>query len=332
MIRMKLCSDKQMDYNDADKEQVLRLLEHDDSLIWLDVEDPGKDEIARLAEMFALHPLAIEDIHKAHQRPKIDVYDDFYFLVFYDVDYIDDGDRIDEHELAVAIGKNYLLTFHHEPIEEIEEVAVRFRRNSAEIERGIGVLLYSLLDTIVDHYFPVLDQIGERIEELEAAVVEHQSTNRGNSMVDIFSLKRELIHLRRQIAPERDAMAVLARRELPIVSEATGVYFQDLYEHVLRVTDAVDVYRELLSGVLDSYLSVNSNNLAIAANNLNAVMKKLTSYSIILMGMALVTGIYGMNFDNMPELHLSFGYPAALALMVAVGFGLAFLFKRQDWL
>ncbi len=332
MIRMKLCSDKQMDYNDADKEQVLRLLEHDDSLIWLDVEDPGKDEIARLAEMFALHPLAIEDIHKAHQRPKIDVYDDFYFLVFYDVDYIDDGDRIDEHELAVAIGKNYLVTFHHEPIEEIEEAAVRFRRNSAEIERGIGVLLYSLLDTIVDHYFPVLDQIGERIEELEAAVVEHQSTNRGNSMVDIFSLKRELIHLRRQIAPERDAMAVLARRELPIVSEATGVYFQDLYEHVLRVTDAVDVYRELLSGVLDSYLSVNSNNLAIAANNLNAVMKKLTSYSIILMGMALVTGIYGMNFDNMPELHLSFGYPAALALMVAVGFGLAFLFKRQDWL
>ncbi len=332
MIRMKLCSDKQMDYNDADKEQVLRLLEHDDSLIWLDVEDPGKDEIARLAEMFALHPLAIEDIHKAHQRPKIDVYDDFYFLVFYDVDYIDDGDRIDEHELAVAIGKNYLLTFHHEPIEEIEEVAVRFRRNSAEIERGIGVLLYSLLDTIVDHYFPVLDQIGERIEELEAAVVEHQSTNRGNSMADIFSLKRELIHLRRQIAPERDAMAVLARRELPIVSEATGVYFQDLYEHVLRVTDAVDVYRELLSGVLDSYLSVNSNNLAIAANNLNAVMKKLTSYSIILMGMALVTGIYGMNFDNMPELHLSFGYPAALALMVVVGFGLAFLFKRQDWL
>ena len=332
MIRMKLCSDKQMDYNDADKEQVLRLLEHDDSLIWLDVEDPGKDEIARLAEMFALHPLAIEDIHKAHQRPKIDVYDDFYFLVFYDVDYIDDGDRIDEHELAVAIGKNYLVTFHHEPIEEIEEAAVRFRRNSAEIERGIGVLLYSLLDTIVDHYFPVLDQIGERIEELEAAVVEHQSTNRGNSMVDIFSLKRELIHLRRQIAPERDAMAVLARRELPIVSEATGVYFQDLYEHVLRVTDAVDVYRELLSGVLDSYLSVNSNNLAIAANNLNAVMKKLTSYSIILMGMALVTGIYGMNFDNMPELHLSFGYPAALALMVVVGFGLAFLFKRQDWL
>ncbi len=332
MIRMKLCSDKQLEYNDADKAKVMQLLKHDDSLIWLDIENPEEDEITRLAEIFGLHPLAVEDIRKAHQRPKIDVYDDFYFLVFYDVDYIEDGDRIDEHELAVAIGKNYLLTFHQEPIEEIEEVAARFRRNSQEIERGIGVLLYSLLDTIVDHYFPVIDQIGERIEELEASVVEHQGTDRGTSMSDIFRLKRELIHLRRQIAPERDAMAVLARRELPIVSAATGVYFQDLYEHVLRVTDAVDVYRDLLSGVLDSYLSVNSNNLAVAANNLNGVMKKLTSYSIILMGMALVTGVYGMNFDNMPELHLSFGYPAALALMAVVGLGLAFFFKRKDWL
>jgi magnesium transporter len=329
---MKLSSDEQMDYSDATKEDILRLLKKDDTLIWLDVEDPTQDEIAHLTDAFAVHPLAIEDIHKAHQRPKIDVYEDFYFLVFYDVDYIDEVDRIDEHELSVVIGKNYLLTFHREPIEEIEEVAARFRRNSQEIERGIGVLLYSLLDTIVDHYFPVIDQIGERIEELEAAVVEHQGGNPSSRMADIFSLKRELIHLRRQIAPERDAMAVLARRELPIVSVATGVYFQDLYEHVLRVTDAVDVYRDLLSGVLDSYLSVNSNNLAVAANDLNDIMKKLTSYSIILMGMALVTGIYGMNFDNMPELHLSFGYPAALAVMVLVGLGLGFLFKRQDWL
>jgi magnesium transporter len=331
MIRMMLCSDKQADYSDADKARVLKLLEHEDSLIWLDVENPAEGEIARLADTFTLHPLALEDIHKAHQRPKIDVYDDFYFLVVYDIDYIDEGDRIDEHELAAVIGKNYLLTFHREPIEEIEEVAARFRRNSAEIERGIGVLLYSLLDTIVDHYFPVIDRIGERIEELEADVLEQASSQR-HGMGDIFSLKRELVHMRRQIAPERDAMAVLARRELPIVSAAAGVYFQDLYEHVLRVTDAVDVYRELLSGVLDSYLSMSSNNLALAANNLNGVMKKLTSYSIILMGMALVTGVYGMNFDNMPELHLSFGYPAALALMVAVGIALGLFFKRKDWL
>lgn len=332
MIRTMLCSDHQTDYSDADRAKIAHLLQNKDSLIWLDIEAPSPADITRLTETFQLHPLAIEDITKARQRPKIDVYEDFYFLVCYDVDYIEDGDLIDEHELAVAIGKNYLLTFHHEPIEEIDEVAARFRRNTTEIERGIGILLYSLLDTIVDHYFPVIDRIGERIEELETDVIEHPGPNQRRGMQDIFSLKRELVHLRRQIAPERDAMAVLARRELPIVSEAAGVYFQDLYEHVLRVTDAVDIYRDLLSGVLDSYLSVSSNNLAVAANNLNDIMKRLTSYSIILMSMALITGIYGMNFDNMPELHYHFGYPAALGLMVLVGAVLAFLFKRNQWL
>lgn len=332
MIRTMLCSDHLADCGDADSAKIAQLLQEDASVIWLDLEAPSAAEIKQLTAIFPLHPLAIEDITKAHQRPKIDVYEDFYFLVFYDVDYVEDGDLIDEHELAVAIGKNYLLTFHHEPIEEIDEVAARFRRNTTEIERGIGVLLYSLLDTIVDHYFPAIDRIAERIEKLEADVIQHSGPNQRRGMQDIFNLKRELTHLRRQIAPERDAMAVLARRELPIVSEATGVYFQDLYEHVLRVTDAVDIYRDLLSGVLDSYLSVSSNNLAVAANDLNNIMKRLASYSIILMGMALVTGIYGMNFDNMPELHLRFGYLGALGLMVLVGVSLAFVFKRNRWL
>ena len=151
-------------------------------------------------------------------------------------------------------------------------------------------------------------------------------------MQSILTLKRELITMRRVIAPQRDAMSVLARRELPFVGEAVGVYFQDLYEHVLRVTDALDVYRDLLGGVLDSYLTLNSNNLAIAANNLNAVMKTLTSYSIILMSVTLIAGIYGMNFDHMPELHTRLGYPLALLAMAAVFLMLRMYFKRRDWL
>ena len=331
MIRTMICNKNhpllaKLPHNHADT-----MLVDGDDIIWIDAEAPGDDEVRHLAEKFKIHPLAIEDIAKAHQRPKVDIYDDFYLLVFYDIDYVEEGDLLDEHELAIVIGKNYLLTVHHDPIEEIAEVATRFRRNSTEIEGGIGVLLYSLLDTIVDHYFPVIDRIGERIEELEGEVVERGGTAGGGAMHDIFSLKRELIHLRRQIAPERDATAVLARRELPIVSETSGVYFQDLYEHVLRVTDAIDVYRDLLSGVLDSYLSVNSNNLAIAANNLNSVMKTLTSYSIILMGVTLIASIYGMNFDVMPELHWRFGYPLALGLMVVVALSLGLYFKRKDW-
>lgn len=332
MIRTMLCTEAHQLKYQLHRDEIGTILDDDDNLLWLDVEQPTPEELHLLAEEFTFHPLALEDATKANQRPKIDVYTDFYFLVCYDVDYVAEDDRIDEHELHAFIGKNYLITLHNEPIEEVTEVAARFRRNTAEIERGIGVLLYSLLDTIVDHYFPVIDSLGERIEELEEEVFAKTDRVSSQEMQRIFALKRELITLRRVIAPERDAMAVLARRELPIVSEATGVYFQDLYEHVLRVTDAIDVYRDLLSGVLDSYLSANSNNLALAANNLNAVMKTLTSYSIILMSVTLIAGIYGMNFDNMPELHTRYGYFVALFAMLALGLLLARFFKRKGWL
>ena len=332
MIRTMICTQNHQFKHELVRDEIGTLLLDEDNLLWLDVEAPGATEIALLAEEFKLHPLALEDITRQGQRPKIDVYGEYYFLVCYDIDYDEDNNQIDEHELHVVIGKNYLITIHVEPIEEIGEVATRFRQNTAAIERGIGVLLYSLLDTIVDHYFPVIDRIGERIEELETQVFEDQGAGAQAAMQAIFALKRELITMRRVVAPERDAMAVLARRELPIVSQVTGVYFQDLYEHVLRVTDAIDVYRDLLGGVLDSYLSFNSNSLAVAANNLNVVMKTLAAYSIILMSVTLIAGIYGMNFENMPELGLRFGYPGALLAMLVVGSALFLFFKRKEWL
>ena len=332
MIRTMICTERHQFKHELRRDEIGTILVDDENLLWLDAENPTDEEMAILAEEFGFHPLALEDVARQGQRPKIDVYDDYYFLVCYDIDYDEANNRIDEHELHAFIGKNYLITVHKEPIEEIAEVASRFRRNAAAIERGVGVLLYSLLDTIVDHYFPTIDRVGERIEELETGVFESPAGDQQGAMQAILVLKRELITMRRVIAPERDAMAVLARRELPFVSEAVGVYFQDLYGHVLRVTDAIDLYRELLNGVLDSYLSINSNNLATSSNNLNAVMKTLTSYSIILMSMTLVAGIYGMNFDFMPELYWRLGYPGALLAMVAIFIGLQIYFKRKGWL
>jgi magnesium transporter len=332
MIRTMICSENRRLRKALSRDEIGLILSDNENRLWLDVEAPTAEELDLLAEEFILHPLALEDVTHQGQRPKIDTYEDFYFLVCYDIDYDATSDKIDEHELHIFIGKNFLVTIHYEPIEEIDEVASRFLRNTTAIERGIGILLYSLLDTIVDHYFPVIDRIGDRIEELEAGVFVENGGVPQQAMQSIQLLKRELITMRRVVAPERDAMAVLARRELPIVSEAAGVYFQDLYEHVLRVTDVLDVYRELLGGVLDSYLSINSNNLATAANNLNAVMKTLTSYSIILMSMTLVAGIYGMNFEFMPELGWPLGYPAALLAMAAIFVVLRMYFKRRGWL
>jgi magnesium transporter len=329
MIHTMLCAENNHVKYDLSHDEIVSLLRDEHAILWLDLEVPSPEEVQRVAEEFNFHPLAIEDTTRQHMRPKVDAYDDYYFIVTYDIDYDEATHLIDEHALCIFLGKNYMVTIHAEPIGEIKEVAERLRRNLEQIERGAGVMLYSLLDTVIDHYFPVVDAIGDRIEELEANVFEQGAAE---SLRDIFALKREVLTLRRVIAPERDALAVLARRELPIVSEAVSRYFQDIYEHVLRVTDAVDLYRDMLTSVLDSYLSANANQLAVASNNLNQVMKTLTSWSIILMSITLIASIYGMNFDIMPELHFPFGYPAALLAMVVLAALLYRYFKGRSWL
>lgn len=328
MIRTMLCAQGHQLRADIAQAEIGQLLADEQNVLWLDLENPTPEELQRLGSEFGFHPLALEDVSKGH-RAKIDQYEDFMFIVFYDIDYQQETGLIDEHELDIFLGKNFLVTVHEEAIEEIEEVAVRWQRNAAQIERGVGVLLYSLLDTIVDHYFPVVDQIGERIDEIETNIFSGVDRE---GLQAIFLLRRELLTLRRRVTPERDIIAMLARRDLPVAGEAVVMYFQDIYDHVLRVAEAIDTYRELLGGVLDSYLSVNANNMALAANNLNMVMKTLTSYSIILMSMTMIAGIYGMNFENMPELRTRYGYFVVLGLLLLLGVGQARFFKRKGWL
>jgi magnesium transporter len=328
MIHTMLCSEGQEFKWDLRQSEIGRVLAHDENILWLDLQDPTPEELELLASEFKFHPLALEDAQK-RQRPKVEQYDDFNFLVFYDIDYDEASNLIDEHQLGIFFGRNYLVTVHYEPIEEIDEVAGRWQHNVDQIGRGVGVLVYSLLDTIVDHYFAVVDGIGDRIEEMETRVFTQADRE---SLLEIFTLRRELLNLRRTISPERDVMAMLARRDLPVVGEAVTIYFQDVYDHVLRVTEAIDTYRELLSDVLNSYLSVNANNMAMTSNNLNQVMRVLTSVSIILMSVTLIASIYGMNFDNMPELHTRYGYFVALLVMLTLGLGLAVFFKRRNWL
>lgn len=332
MIRTMLCTQGGQVKDHLDRREIAPLLADEQNILWLDLANPTPDDLQTLASEFGFHPLAIEDATKAHQRPKIDRYDDFYFVVFYDIDYVEDRDLIDEHELDIFVGKNFLITVHYETIDEIAEVAERFHRNLERIERGIGVLLYSLLDTIVDHYFPIADRIGDRIEQMERRVYTTRNhRERAGLQEDIFALRRELLHMRRVIDPERDVLATLVRRDLPIISKKASLYFQDIHDHLLRVTDAVDVYRDLLSSVLDSYHSMS-------ANNLNQVMRVLTSCSIILMSVTFIAGIYGMNFNpeasplNMPELNARYGYVGSLVAMAVVATVLAYLFRRKGWL
>lgn len=187
---------------------------------------------------------------------------------------------------------------------------------------GIGILLYSLLDSIVDNYFPVIDNIVERVEDLEEQIFERYSQE---AIESIFTLKKDLLALRKVLAPERDVLNVLIRRDLPIFEEHTLIYFQDVYDHVVRITDSIDTYRDLLSSALDSFLSMQSNRL-------NITVQTLTSVSIILMSIAAFTGWYGMNFAAMPELTSRFGYPGLIAVVAIVVILEVIFFKRRKWL
>ncbi len=325
VIRLELLTGNERRAGEVSLDELDAIIAEPRHLLWIDLEDPADRDFMLLQQEFGFHPLAIEDARRRHERPKLDIYEDYLFLVFYAARSSESDQLFTTQELSLFIGRNYLVTVHHEPCPEIDAIAERWRQQAdqmAEAKQRVALLLYTLLDTVVDNYFPILDALAERTDRLEEAIFEGR--DRG-ALEELFRLRKGLLALRRVVGPERDVLNLLTRRDIELLGPETAVYFQDVYDHILRVTDAIDTYRDLLASALDAYLSVVSNNL-------NQVMRTLTAWSIILMSLALIAGIYGMNFVNMPELRLSWGYYAALAGMAALGLGLFALFKRIDWL
>ncbi len=298
------------------------LIQQKDQIVWVDLQNPRADDLSLLSEEFGFHPLAIEDATHPHERPKIDSYNGYYFLIFYALRYDETHKRVFSQQVSLFIGSNYLVCIHQEPITAIDETIRRWQPYECDFGEDVAELLYHLLDTMVDEYFPILDALIERVEEIEARLFDHF---RPEALQEIFALKRELLLMRKVVASERDVLNVLIRREAPIYPRDMVAYFQDVYDHLIRITDSIDTYRDLLSSALDAFLSLQSNQL-------NEVVKTLTIASIILMSAALIAGVYGMNFDIMPELRWPWGYPFALGLMAAISLLLIAIFKRRGWL
>jgi magnesium transporter len=294
-----------------------------DELIWLDVVEPSPDELQMIRSEFGFHPLAMEDVARVHQRPKVDMYDDFALIIFYSIARDAATESVLLTQLGIFVGDNYVVTVHDRSIPALEETSDRWNQNVENVGlRTVSLLIYSILDAIVDSYFPILDDISDRLDDLEDITFR---SYRPEHQKEIFRLKKELVTIRRVVAPERDVLNVMLRRDLPMFDREVIAYFQDVYDHTIRVTDAVDTYRDLLSNALEFHLT-------LASNRLNQVMKTLTASSIILMSMTLIASIYGMNFDHMPELHWHLGYPLALGMMLVIGASMGYLFRRIDWL
>jgi magnesium transporter len=295
------------------------IITKDHATIWVDLVDPTPEELKRIGEEFGFHPLALEDVARGGQRPKIDQYDGYQFIVFYGL--IIEGQRCKGHEVDIFLGKNYLVTCHDSHLHVIRETAERWKANVDSMgSHGPGFLLYSLLDSLVDGYFPVLDEIAERADSLEETII---IEGQPGLQAEILQLRRDLLMIRRVVGPERDVMNVLVRHDPPIFSDREIVYFQDVYDHILRLLHIIDIERDMATGALEAQLS-------IASNRLNETMKKLTGWAAIIAVPTLVTSFVGMNVA-FPLEGTVVGFWLYLLLMVVSGLALFAVFRSRDW-
>jgi magnesium transporter len=299
------------------------------SITWVDVRGiSDQPSFERLGEIFRIHPLALEDIVNVPQRPHTDAYPEHHLLITRMVETTDAGALVTE-QLAILLGVGYVLTVQEEPERDcLEPVRERLRQGRGGIRSaGADYLAYALLDAVIDGFFPVLEHLGERLEELELEV----TTASGGRAKQIHDLKRELLTVRRAIWPQRDLINALLRDDSPHISKETRLYLRDTYDHAVLVMDMVETFREIASGLMDLYLSAVSTRM-------NEIMKVLTIISTIFLPLTFIAGIYGMNFDsgsspyNMPELHWRYGYPFALALMLTSAVVLVYSYRRKGWI
>jgi magnesium transporter len=292
-----------------------------DRTCWLDIADPADRDLDLIAEELGLHPLAIEDTRRRHERPKIDQYEQHYFLVVYALEE-PEPDVVADKEISIFLASNVVVTVHEGELAARQAVEKRFREG--RLATG-GLLLHALLDTIVDQYFDVVDGFGDRIDLLESLILDERAQSATTSVHELFRLKRDLLRIRQRVSPEREVLAVLVRGDIrELREEGRRAYFQDVYDHILRVIDEIDTFREITSNVIDAHL-------ASASNRLNEIVKVLTSVATILLVVTLVTSFFGMNFELIPFGSPGLFWGAVVAMLLSTG-ALAVYFRRRGWL
>lgn len=294
------------------------------TVTWIDVDSMTDSKLLEnFGRVMGFHSLMLEDILNTDQRPKFEDYGGYIYIVVKMLDYDDARGEIDIEQLSLVLGPNYVITFQERPGDFFDPLRERIRKSLGRIRKmGADYLAYSMLDVIIDHYFVVLERLGEKIEKLEDAV----SANPGPEAArQIHALRREMIFVRRSTWPMREVIAGLQRSESDLVRESSSVYFRDLQDHIMQVTDAVDSFRDLLNGMLDSYY-------ATLTNRTNAVLKVLALFSAIFMPLTFITGIFGMNFVYFPELEWRYGFQGSLILMAVVIAIMVGFFRWKKWL
>jgi magnesium transporter len=320
-----------MDYSEAHfQEKEVKTIEESflfketPTVTWINIDGLHQVEILeKLGECYGFHPLVLEDILNTDQRPKIEDYGEYLYVVLKMLDQSNQSNEILTEQISVILGQSFVISFQEKEGDVFDPIRERIRSGKGRIRKmGADYLAYALLDSIVDNYFIVMEKLGERIEFLEEELVKRPIPE---TLQTIHHLKREMIFFRKAVWPLREVIGSLERGELPLVKETTRIYLRDVYDHTIQVIDTIETFRDMVSGMLDIYLSSVSNRL-------NAVMKVLTIIATIFMPLTFIAGIYGMNFKHMPELEWRWGYPTVWIAVILIGVSMLIYFKKKGWL
>ena len=294
------------------------------TITWINIDGIHRvDVVEKLGKYFNLHPLALEDIVNTRQRPKIEDFVDYIFVVLKMLYYDEKESETKAEQVSLVLGPNWVISFQESEGDVFDSIRERIRSDKGRIKKmGADYLVYSLVDAVVDNYFMILEKIGEEIEEIEDELVANPAPE---TLQTIHDLKRQMIFLRKSVWPLREVISRLERWESSLIQKSTYIYLRDVYDHTIQVIDAIETFRDMLSGMLDIYLSSVSNRM-------NEVMKVLTIIATIFIPLTLVAGLYGMNFKYMPELEWHWGYPFVLLIMFTVGILMVIYFRRKRWL
>ena len=294
------------------------------TVTWINIDGVDRvDVIEKLGKHFNLHPLALEDIVNTGQRPKMEDFLDYILLVLKMLYYDEKEGEFKAEQISLILGPNWVISFQENEGDVFDPIRERIRSDKGRIRKmGADYLVYVLMDAIVDNYFIILEKIGENIEEIEDNLVTNPAPE---TLQALHNLKRQMIFLRKSVWPLREVISRLERWESQLVNKSTDIYLRDLYDHTIQVIDAIETFRDMLSGMLDIYLSSVSNRM-------NEVMKVLTIIATIFIPLTLVAGLYGMNFKFMPELEWPWGYPFVLLVMFAIGILMVIYFRKKKWL
>jgi magnesium transporter len=301
-------------------ERFRQALASEESLLWVDIEGPEDREIELLLEVFELHPLTVEDCIMPNVRPKLEDFERYLFVVLQGLKRVDG--RLRPVELDVCLGTNFLITVRSEDIKSVDDDCARVERRSPIFKRGADFLFYAITDSLIDSYFPILDEVETRVDDMESKLLS-DSTER--TLRELLGVYGELMVLRRALAPHRDILSRLNRGDLPFIKPSNAIYFRDIYDHLLRMSDLVDSCREVTTMSLEAYATMVSNRL-------NEIMKTMTALATLALPLVIITGIFGMNFGEHPELGARWVYHAISVMFLLSMPVMLFFFRKYRWL